>query len=432
MKILFKNARIITMKDDSVFFGDLMVENNRIKFIGDSNKLNETFDRVIDCDGNVLMPGFKNAHSHSAMTFVRSKSDNLSLHDWLFNVIFPYEDHLKPEDIGPLSKLAFLEYLTSGITGCLDQYFYPEVFGKAAKEFGMRSLFIPVYNAKTRKLNEIRKLFEKYNRPEESIVRMGICIHADYTTPKEDIIETYRIMKVLEPMPFFTHLGETYDEYNSAFEKYGMSQLEYLISFGVFDNGGAIFHGVYLTDNDLELLKKYNIILVTNPGSNTKLASGIAELQKYLDAGVTMAIGTDGPASNNCLDFFKEMSLCWGLQKLINKDPKSMPAYEVLKMATVNGAKAMNLPDADVLEVGKLADIIMIDMHQPNMQPVHNVLNNIVYSGSKANIKMTMIDGKILYMDNKFYVNEDVEQLYAEVQQIAERIIKDTESDKPV
>ena len=222
--------------------------------------------------------------------------------------------------------------------------------------------------------------------------------------------------------PFYTHISETASEVEECYKRRGMSPVKYLKSKGLFDYGGGAYHCVYFNDEDIEIFKKHNLSVVTCPGSNTKLASGIAPLYKYKEAGLNIAIGTDGPASNNCLDFFKEMTLVTGLQKLLLKDPTVFPAYEVLKMATVNGAKAMGMFDADILEVGKKADLIEIDLHRPNMQPLNNIVNNIVYSGSKDNIRMTMINVKILYLDRKFYVGEDVEEIYKKCQQVTDRI----------
>lgn len=426
MKTLLRNARILTMKDKTIFHGDIIVKDNKISYIGESKTHTEQFDKVIDCENNLLLPGFKNAHTHSAMTFVRSKSDDLALHDWLFKEIFPYEEHLTPNDIKPLAKLAFLEYLTSGITACLDQYFFPETYLEAAEDFGMRTLNISIYNKKDRDIEEFKRLYNKYNSTEDSLTRFGICIHADYTTSKEDLIKTKEIIDSLGGIPFYTHLGETIKEKDDAYKNYGCSQTEYLNSLGLFDYGGAIFHGVYLNDNDLDILKEKGVSIVTNPGSNTKLASGIADVEHYIKKGLNVAIGTDGPASNNCLDFFKEMLLVSSLAKVSKLDPTAMPAYEVLKMATVNGAKAMGLNDCDVLDINKKADIIMIDMNQPNMHPVHNIINNLVYSGSKLNIKMTMIDGKILYYNHQFLIDDSVEEIYKEANKIAQRIIKET------
>ena len=190
----------------------------------------------------------------------------------------------------------------------------------------------------------------------------------------------------------------------------------------MFDYGGGVYHGVWLTDKEIALFKEKGVSVITNPGSNTKLASGIAPISSFLDAGLNVAIGTDGPASNNCLDMFREMFLVTGLAKLKNKDASAVDAAEVLKMATVNGAAAMNLEEANVLAKGKLADIIMMDLHMPNMQPLNNIAKNIVYSGSKQNVKMTMIHGKILYRDGKFFVPDEPDDIYRKANEIINRL----------
>ena len=169
---------------------------------------------------------------------------------------------------------------------------------------------------------------------------------------------------------------------------------------------------------------KRHMYVITNPGSNTKLASGIAPIDKYLKTDIPVAIGTDGPASNNCLDMFREMFLVTGLAKLREKDAACVDAGEVLKMATCNGAHAMGLKDADVLAEGKIADLILIDLNMPNMRPIHNIGKNLVYSGSRQNVKMTMIGGKILYRDGKFFVGEDPADIYKETEKIVSRLLQ--------
>ena len=194
-----------------------------------------------------------------------------------------------------------------------------------------------------------------------------------------------------------------------------MTPTAYLDSLGMFAHGGGGFHCIHMTEEDLEIFKERGLYVVTNPASNMKLASGIPPLTKMLQMGIPVAIGTDGPASNNCLDMFREMFLVTGLAKLKEKDAAVVDAKEVLYMAAVQGARAIGLADCDSLAPGKQADLIMIDLHQPNMQPLNNLTKNIVYSGSKQNVVMTMIAGKILYEKGEFYVPEDVERLYADV-----------------
>ncbi len=419
MKILFKNARILTMADSNIFDGHLVVTDNRISYVG-KQLPSGMFDQVIDCEGNLLMPGFKNAHTHSAMTFLRSKADDSSLQDWLFNEIFPREANLHEGCIKELTKVAILEYLSSGVTAVLDQYFYPQEFADTCNEFGFRSVSLAMYDPKARPVEEILRLIRDNNKP-SSLATFVIGLHSEYT-PTDEMFET--TIKLLETTksPYYVHLSETQKEVDECYERRKMSPMEFFDSLHMFDNGGAIFHGVYLSDNDIEIIKKHDITVVSNPSSNMKLASGIADVTKLLNKGVRVALGTDGPASNNALDMFREMYLATGLQKLKHNNPVSIPAYEVLKMATINGAYAMGLKDADTLDVGKLADLIMIDLYRPSMQPINNIINNLVYSGEKDCVKLTMINGKILYRDGKFYVGEDIKDIYKKVQLLTEEL----------
>lgn len=220
----------------------------------------------------------------------------------------------------------------------------------------------------------------------------------------------------------FTHNSETKGETEGCLERYGMTPTAFLDSLGMFEYGGGGYHCVHITDEDMDIFKKHDMTIVTNPGSNVKLASGIPRLNRMLEKGVRLAIGTDGPASNNCLDMFREMFLVTGLTKLRENDASAMPAEEVLKMACVGGAYAMGLTDCDCIRKGKLADLVLIDLHQPNMQPVNNIVKNLVYSGSKQNVKLVMIDGTVRYEDGTFFIGEDPEEVYRRANAIIERM----------
>ena len=425
MKTLLKNARVIKMIDDKVIFANIVIEDDRIKYIGDKIDKYKPFDVAYDCEGNVIMPGFKNAHTHSAMTFLRSKTDDTSLQDWLFGSVLPREDHLKENDVYELSKIAFLEYLTSGITACFDQYYFPMSTAKAAQEMGMRVVLLGTYNKEFDLVQKLCDIYHKLN-DKDGLVRYCLGVHAEYTLGEgelEKVVEACHLLKA----PFYTHISETEKEVRECYEKRGMSPVQYFEKMGAYYYGGGGYHCCYFSDEDIQIFKKHGCYVVTCPGSNTKLASGIAPISKYLENGLNVAIGTDGPASNNSLDMFKEMTLVYALQKVSLKDPSALPAFEVLKMATVNGARAMGLYDSDVLDVGKKADLIEIDLSKPNMQPINNIINNIVYAGSKDNIKMTMINGKILYKNGKFYTKEKPAKIYEKCQKISERIEKELE-----
>ena len=220
--------------------------------------------------------------------------------------------------------------------------------------------------------------------------------------------------------PVWTHNSESLSEVEQCTERTGMTPTEYLDRLGMFDYGGGGYHCVHMTDEDLQIFVNKGLSVITNPGSNTKLASGVAPIQKMLDLGINIGIGTDGPASNNCLDMFREMFLVTGLAKLREKDASAVDANRVLYMATIGGAKAMGLLDCDTLEEGKLADLIMIDLHQPNMQPLNNITKNIVYSGSKQNVIFTRVNGKILYEKGKFDIGVEPEEVYRKANEIIE------------
>lgn len=421
MKTLLKNARILKMDDTPLFMGNIVIEDDRIKYIGDDYTKYGPFDIERDCLGNVIMPGFKNAHTHSGMTFLRSKTDDHNLKNWLFDIVFPREAFLRPTDIAPLVKPAFLEYLTSGITACFDQYFYPLECAKAAEEIGMRTVLLGTFSKDHYPQKDVINTFKKFNDPKDSLVRYCIGMHAEYTASDEELETIKDIIHELKA-PFFVHICETKAEVEGCIKKRGMSPVEFFDSIGMFDYGGGAYHCIWMSDKDIEIFKKRKLSVVTCPGSNTKLASGICPVSRYMDEGLNIAIGTDGPASNNCLDMFKEMTLVNSLSKILINDPKAVGAYNTLKMATVNGAKAMGLNDCDILEIGKKADIIEIDLSRPSMQPLNDIVSNIVYSGSKDVIKMTMINGKILYSDGEFFVGEPIDKIYKDCQEVGDRI----------
>ncbi len=427
MKIRFYNCRILTMKDgNDIITGELHVEDGKISGIYDSSdvkagrKTEELWDREIDGQGNLLMPGFKNAHTHSAMTFLRSFADDLPLQEWLYDKVFPMEGKLTKEDQVLLAKLGMLEYLSSGITANFDMYLDNACHAVASKEIGFRTVLCGSMNDFGGTVEETEEEFYRLNEV-SPLVSSKIGFHAEYTTNGETLKRLAKMANRLK-QPVYTHIAETKKEVDECYERYNVSPFEFLDSIGMFEYGGGGFHGVWMSEKDKEICQKKTVSIVSNPSSNLKLASGIADLCGLLEAGINVALGTDGAASNNALDMFREMYLASVLQKVTKEDASAMDAEDVLRMATTGGAKAMGLTDCDILAEGKCADLIMIDMHRPNMQPENHITKNIVYSGSKENIKMTMIDGKILYEDGCFHVDDDVERIYSEANRIINRI----------
>ena len=424
MNIRIYNVRILTMEaEKEIFDGEVWVEGDTISYAGprvpDSGR---TWDKEIDGQRNLLMPGFKDAHTHSAMTFLRSHADDMKLDEWLNSRVFPAEAKLTGEDIYWLNKLAIMEYLTSGITSVFNMYLDKTAEEKVAKETGFRTVICESINNFGGTLQQVEADYKRYSQDPDKLLSYQLGFHAEYTTSRE-LMEGLAALSEKYQIPVYTHCSETKKEVEDCRSRTGMTPIAYMDSLGLFKYGGGLFHGVHLDEADFDIVKARGLYIVTNPASNLKLASGIAPVKKYLDMEIPVAIGTDGPASNNCLDMFREMFLTTGLQKAICDDPQAVPATEVLKMATVNGAHAMGLTECDVIAEGKKADMILIDLQQPNMQPIQNIEKNLVYSGSKQNVKMTMIGGKILYQDGSYFLDSTKEEIFAKANESARRIL---------
>ena len=416
----FYNAKILPLDGVTpLFSGELVVSGGRIVYLGKQGGYSGATDRAIDCKGNLLMPGFKNAHTHSGMTFLRSLADDLPLQRWLTEQVFPKEAQLTPDDVYILTKLAIMEYLTSGITMMFDMYFSRDSITAAAIDTGFRAALVGCANDYGGSARETAEEYAKFSRLDPLITyRLGF--HAEYTSSEPLMRDLSDLVQQLR-QPFYTHLNETAGEVESCVAHSGMRTIEYLDTFGLFNYGGGGYHCVHVSEREMDILQMRGMTVVTCPGSNTKLASGIAPVYEYLRRGIPLAIGTDGPASNNCLDFFREMFLTTGLQKL-GHGAEAVDAMDVLTMACKNGAHACGFDDCDSLALGKQADLILIDLNQPNMQPLNNIEKNIVYSGSKQNVTLVMIAGKVLYEKGEFYIGEDPARIYAEANRIIRRM----------
>lgn len=413
--IKFTNGLVLD-KYFNIIKKDVFVDGDSIVAIGEYDK---TADTVYDLNGNLLMPSFKNAHTHSAMTFGRSFADDLPLQPWLYDKIFPLEAKLTPQDIYDLSMLAFLEYLTSGTSACFDMYYFPEMMAKASVDFGFRTVMTSGLNNFKESVKAVEDYYNKFNNY-DSLVSYKLGFHAEYTTDKELIKGIAKLAEKYQA-PVFTHASETKSEIEDCIKRNDMSPTKYLNSIGIFNYGGGAYHSVWIDDEDIEIYKEKGIWAVINACSNAKLASGIAPVSKLLKSGVKVAVGTDGASSNNALDMFREMYTICATQKLNDKDAASTDANDILKASTIGSARCMGLTDCDVIDVDKKADLIVIDMHRPSMQPINNITKNLVYSGGKDIVKMTMINGKILY-DNGEFKNIDIEKIYANAQAVINRI----------
>lgn len=406
-KVLYFTRSGPVVADDEVH-----VDGERIVYAG-PRKASEgsCFDREIDLNGDLLMPGFKNAHTHSPMNFLRSLADDRPLDLWLRESCWPNEAKLDDEAVYNITRLSILEYLSSGTTAVFDMYNHSEAFSRACADSGFRAVICSAMNDFDRDPADIERDYLKLNGFGAGLVSYRLGIHAEYTTGLErlkymvSLAEKYR-------EPCWTHLCETKGEVEGCLSRYGMTPPQFLDSLGFFRFGGGGYHCVWMSDGDIDLFAKKNLHAVTCPSSNLKLSSGIAPVAAMLRAGISVAIGTDSAASNNALDMFREMYLVSTLQKYLENDPTACPAADVLKMACVSGARCMGLDDCDGIAAGKKADLAVMDLHRPNMRPLNNLPVNLVYAGSKENVRLTMVNGRVLYEDGRFFIGEEAESIY--------------------
>ena len=421
--IRLHNALVMPMTlDCSVFRGEVWTDGGRIAYAGAprAGELPE-FEREIDLNGDLVLPGFKNAHAHSAMTFLRSYADDLPLQSWLFDKVFPLEARLTPEAVYAFTRLAVLEYLSGGITASFDMYFHRDAYARANIDCGFRTVICGALSAGD-KISVAADDYAKFNALDPLISYLP-GVHAEYTADEKLLRGMSELVHELKS-PFWTHNSETKSETDGCFERHGMSPTEYLDSLGLYDFGGGGYHCVWFSERDIEIFAEKGLWAVTCPCSNAKLASGIAPLERFEKRGVRLAVGTDGPASNNALDMFREMYLACVLQKLRLNDAAACPAENILLAACSGGARAMGLDGCDSLAEGKAADLAVISLHRPNMRPIHDVAKNLVYSGTRDNVRMTMVAGRILYENGEFHVGCDAEEIYAEAEKYTKELIE--------
>jgi 5-methylthioadenosine/S-adenosylhomocysteine deaminase len=453
--IKITNAKLLLFEDKGkkkpvVQDGDLVIDGGKIVFSGpvggydrELAKLHKAFktvdihdlgkgalddhgnaldgaDLLIDAGNCLIIPGFKDAHTHSAMTLFRSFADDLPLHEWLYNRIFPLESRLTDERVYWGATLAIMEYLSSGITANFDMYMHNDANVKASVDAGFRTVLCGSINNFGGTVDDMEGEFKKYNkeynRSQSDRISYRLGFHAEYTTSRE-ILEGMAALAHKYKAPVFTHNSETRSEVEECIGRYGMTPTVFLDSLGMFDYGGGGFHCVHMTDQDIDLMLEHHMFAVTNPGSNVKLASGIAPVQKYLDKGVNLAIGTDGPASNNSLDMFREMYLTTVLQKVSIPDASAADADLILSAATAGGALCCGLNDSVDLSAGMNADIAVIDLMKPDMQPLNNISKNLVYAGSKDDIIMTMVGGLVLFENGHYHIGVEPAEVYEHVNQ---------------
>ena len=408
MKTLTKNAVLLDMVGEkpNIRKTDILIDENKISKIED--KIEDKDAKVIDAKEMVVMPGLVNTHTHLAMSIFRGYKDDQKLMDWLENAIFPVEDKLSPDDIYWNSFLSCIELIKSGTTTFNDMYFRMDKTIQAVEESGLRGVIawsITDTSIKD-KITRTREYHEKYNYP-DSRIKIYVSAHAPYSCSPDTMELCVDLAKELET-GLHIHLSETLQEEKIIKERYNKTGTEYLNDLHVFDVPVVLAHGIYISDSDLEILKNIKGGISHNPISNCKLSSGICDVTKLRKNNINVGIGTDGIGSTTTLDMFEEMRTAAYLQKINTMEPTSINAYEILKMATIEGARVLNLDhEIGTVEVGKKADLIFINTNKTHLYPENDLCTNLVYSANGSDVDTVMIDGKIIMQNRKLLtINE--------------------------
>lgn len=421
-KIIIKNITLISMdntRDTIEKEIDIKIEAGKISKIGEN--LDSTGFEIIDGTNKILLPGFINTHTHLPMVLFRDSINGLRLEQWLEDFIWPIENELTPEEIYYATLLSCLEMIENGVTTVNDHYFYCEQIIKAANEVGIDLILsrclLDNDNNGEKRLKEALELLEKYPS-----VKFTIGIHGLYTN-SEEYIKKITFLAKQKNMPVHMHFCETDTEVKTIKERYGVNHPSEVLEKYFKDLKCVLAHGVKLDEYDLDVISKMNISISHCPVSNLRLGCGIADLTRMQELGINISLGTDGQGSGNNTNMLETMRLTALLQKGIKEDPLLMDAYEVLKMATVNGAKALGLEkEIGSIEVGKRANMIIFDFKGASTFPINNYISDIVYNASSSDIAMVLVDGQIVKDSAKYNINK--QDIINKCQGIVDKVFK--------
>ncbi|KPL70013.1 hypothetical protein ADN00_18275 [Ornatilinea apprima] len=421
-EVLTQNAARERIKD-----GAVAIRESKIIAVGSRNDLMARFEakEVVDASGKVVLPGLVNAHTHAAMTLFRGIADDIPLEPWL-QKIWPLEKkYADAPNVALGSELAFAEMVRGGTTTAADMYWHYQAAAQAAKKVGFR-LFtgigaIDVLDNESKDSLErrTREFLEEYKKDE--LIRPCVQVHATYTVSRETLLLVKRIVEEYGAV-FVTHASETRVEVEDVTQKTGKTPIHYLEELGLLGRRTLLAHGVHLTDEEIRLLAERKVSIAHCPSSNLKLGSGIARVADLLAAGVNMAIGTDGSASNNDLDMFEEMHLTALVQKGMKNDPTVLPAEQVLYMATMGGAIALNMDDEiGSLEAGKRADLILVGFEGLHVTPVYDAVSHLVFATKSADVEAVMINGRWVMRDQTLLTMDEA-QLKADTRRLCAKM----------
>lgn len=428
--ILIKNVDYLTMTQEGVAHGDILLEDSQIAAIGEiaPQDLAGKAVEVLDGKHTLAMPGLVNTHNHAAMTLVRSYADDMELMTWLQDHIWPVEAKMSDEDIYWGSLLAMAEMIASGTTTFADMYSSMDYVAQAAETIGIRADLsrgcIEATDHNFNSISENKALFDKWHGKADGRIHVRFAPHAPYTCSPN------YIRKIVETAKdcgagLHIHVAETLDEIRQIRENYGKTPVEYLRDLSVFECPTLAAHCVHLTEDDMMVMAEHHVAVAHCPVSNMKLASGVAPIPELLRRQITVGLGTDGASSNNSMNLMRDMGICAFLHKVQQMDPTVTNAYEILQMATIGGARALNWDnEIGTLEVGKKADVILIDLDKLHYYPHNNIIADLVYSSQASDVKTTIINGQIIMRDRQF-VHLDIEKVKAEMKKAAQAITRD-------
>ena len=404
------------------------IKDGKIAYIG-TEKPQEDFGEVYNGKHGLMMSGFVNAHSHAPMTLLRGYGENLPLDRWLNEKIFPFEDKLTDSAIAASTTLACAEMIRFGTVSFSDMYFFSQTMAKSILDSGIKcnlSRGLTVFSDQDYEQLEAYKdnmdLLKNYQNAGNGRLKIDLCIHGEYTTTPK-VVEAVAKHAKSENVNVHIHLSETKKEHEECKQRHGKTPAKYFADLGLFDQPTTAAHCVWVEDEDIELFKKYGVTVVCNPVSNMKLASGFAPIPKMLEKGINIALGTDGCASNNNLNIMQDLYLFALLYKGVTGDPTVVTHKQALSAATLNGFKSQGRMDSGKIAVGQKADIIVINTDVPNMYPATDIACNLVYAAQGSDIKLTMVDGKVLYRDGE-YLTIDIEKAKAQTQMHTDAILQ--------
>lgn len=411
-------------KKDIIQKTSIYVEGNRIVGIGNAPAGFQT-DKVIDGKDRLVIPGLINCHTHSYMSFMRNVADDLSFMDWLFGTIDPIEQQMTDEDTYWGAMLAIIEMMRSGTTCFNDMQMNIHQTTRAVKESGMRAMIcrglVGSGNDEAGQMRLAQAYEERDAAKDCDRLTFMLGPHAPYTCD-DGFMRVVSEEAKREHMGIHVHLSESVSEIEQIREKYGCSPIEMAEKNGLFDVPAIAAHCVQIDEKDMDILKNKNVSVVTNPASNMKLGNGFAPVAKMLEKGINVCLGTDGAASNNCLNMFHELSLLTLIHKGVNKTPQCISAAEGFRIATINGAKALGLEkEIGSIEVGKKADLAILDLNTPSLTPRNNLLAALSYSANGSEVDTVIIDGKIT-MENKKLLTIDESLVYQKINEIIVRM----------